>query len=246
MKYQLLGKDNTKYHRLLKKDAVPSLLLSPVASTSSRPSRECEEDTEEEGLLLDVSSLSSMCGRVSDASTEAFPDRESEVDRQQQDLLHDVSSLSSTSGRVSDASSSASSGRLSKEEDGQQQDFLHDASSLSSTASVGTSFCESELAKELYITANSFKYMDLGLDPLSELYDEEEGTFTQENSPSETMEQESLRYIVATYAPWPLLELFSVPMNDSPAYLPPHWVATPRDPRYIRGPHLTIYKAPER
>ncbi|KAK3886534.1 hypothetical protein Pcinc_009315 [Petrolisthes cinctipes] len=51
--------------------------------------------------------------------------------------------------------------------------------------------------------------------------------------------------VVATYAPWPLLELFSVPMNDSPAYLPPHWIATPRDPRYIRGPHLTIYKAPE-
>ncbi|KAK3890907.1 hypothetical protein Pcinc_005206 [Petrolisthes cinctipes] len=164
MKYQLFGKDNTKYHRLLKKDAVPSLLLSPdadddandegllhnasflssmsgrvsVASTSSRPSRECEEDT-------DVSSLSSMCGKVSDASTEAFPDRESEVDRQQQDLLHDVSSLSSTSGRGS------------------------------GTASVGTSFCESELAKELYITANSFKDMDLGLDPPSELYDEEEG-----------------------------------------------------------------------
>ncbi|KAK4315489.1 hypothetical protein Pmani_013404 [Petrolisthes manimaculis] len=67
------------------------------------------------------------------------------------------------------------------------------AITLRSTASVGTSFCESELAKELYITANSFKDMDLGLDPPSGLYDEEEGTLTQENSLSETMEQESLR-----------------------------------------------------
>ncbi|KAK4299194.1 hypothetical protein Pmani_028512 [Petrolisthes manimaculis] len=32
MKYQLLGKDNTRYHKLLKKDAVPSLLLSPGLS----------------------------------------------------------------------------------------------------------------------------------------------------------------------------------------------------------------------
>lgn len=29
MKYQLLGKENTKYHKLLKKDAVPSQFISP-------------------------------------------------------------------------------------------------------------------------------------------------------------------------------------------------------------------------
>lgn len=60
----------------------------------------------------------------------------------------------------------------------------------------GKSFKERELAEELYFTSVCFTDLDISEDTLCELDEDiEESTMFQENTPSEIMKEESLRYI---------------------------------------------------
>ena len=64
------------------------------------------------------------------------------------------------------------------------------------TSGAAEEFSSSELAKELYLTAVCFKDLDIGDGTLSDVYDDtDENILTNENAPSDFIEEESLRYI---------------------------------------------------